>query len=456
MAENGEIRFHEDNIFAGQTGIIDYENGVIRGVSLITGGLEAEGHGLTVDDKTLSELQSCAKTRGKVPVQLDHGSGISSTCGYLTGFRIDGNKLRGDMHLLTSHEETPRILERAEKMPDCFGLSVAFKGPPKGVPIGAGKMAARCEKLLSVDLVTRPAANEGLFSVPEKVDKSSKSMAQETEGQNQPIPRPATLDDVMKLVTALTERLDKQDQFNQDLVQHLTEQAQGQQQPELTLADLYEMSDEQLAQLGYTRDQVNQAVEEALAEAEAEGGQQVAAGQEGTAAGAEPATAGAGAAGGADFSPAGASAAGGGTTGLSAVEKRVIRLEQKDKAETLRKKQEAEVRELSAIDQKVDVLAKQRDEAIEFAEKVQAENQALRVAVRTGTRPVAAGIHEGVRMFSANGEGQLHEFQVVVKNLMETEKKTEAEAIRFAQKQNPALHADWLESLQKKRVVIQG
>jgi hypothetical protein len=442
--ENGKIEFHSDNIFAGQTGIIDYENSVIRGVSLITGGLEAEGHGLTVDDKTLAELQSCAKTRGKVPVQLDHGSGISSTCGYLTGFRVDGNKLRGDMHLLTSHEETPRILERAEKMPDCFGLSVAFKGPPKGVPIGAGKMAARCEKLLSVDLVTRPAANEGLFSVPEKVDRNANGMAQETEGQqNQPIPRPATLDDVMKLVTSLTERLDKQDQFNQDLVQHLSEQAQGQQQPDLTLADLYEMNDEQLAQLGYTRDQVNSAVEEALAE-----GEQVAAGQEGAAAGAEPATASAGA----DFSPAGAV----GATAMSAVEKRVIRLEQKDRAQTIRRKQDAEIKELSAIDEKVNVLAKQRNDAIEFAERVQAENQALRVAVRTGTRPVAAGVHEGVRMFSANGEGQLHEFQVRVKGLMETEKKSEAEAIRFAQKENPALHADWLESLNKKRVVIQG
>jgi len=453
MADNGEIKFHSDQIFAGQTGIIDYENGVIRGVSLITGGIEAEGHNLTVDDKTLSELQGCAKARGKVPVQLDHGSGISGTCGYLTGFRVDGNKLRGDLHLLTSHEETPKILERAEKMPDCFGLSVAFKGPPKGVPIGGGKMAARCEKLLSVDLVTRPAANEGLFSVPEKVDNSANNMAQENAGQ--PTGQPVTLESLAAQLAQLTERFNEQDQFNQQLVEHLTE-GQQTEQPELTLADLYEMSDEELAKLNITRDEVNAAVEEALATAEAQGqlagetqtGEPVPGG-EGQPAGAEGAAPGGPSYTAADMSPAGATAG----TAMGSLEKRIIRLEAKDKATQLRKKEEAEEVQLAEIEKKALTLAGQRNQAIEFAEKLQAENDALRVAVRTGTRPVTAGVDNGVRMFSANNGGELHEFQQRVKNLKETEKMTEAEAIRFAQKENPGLHADWVESMQKRRVV---
>jgi hypothetical protein len=446
MADNGEITFRSDNIFAGQTGIIDYENAVIKGVSMITGGIEAEGHNLLVDDKTISELNNCAKQRGKIPVQLDHGSGISATCGFLTDFRVDGNKLRGDLHLLTSHDETPRLLERAEKMPDCFGLSVAFKGPPKGVPVGGGKMAARCEKLLSVDLVTRPAANEGLFSVP-KVDKNVKGMAQENAGSNTGGNSYTTLEDVVKQIAQLTERFNQQDQFNQQLAEYL-QGGQQEAQEGLTLADLYEATDEQLAQFGLTREEVNSAVEEALANAEAQGevtNQGEAQGTEGQPAG-EGAAAGATAGATVDASPAGA-------TAMGSLEKRLIRLETREKTIELRRKQNAEEHELAEIEKKAITLASQRDQAIELAENLKAENDALRVAVRTGTRPVKAGVDNGLRMFSANGDGQLHEFQIRVKHFMETEKKTEGEAIRMAQKENPGSHQDWLESLAKRRVV---
>lgn len=450
-ALNGDIRFHQDNIFAGQTGIIDYNAAVIKGVSLITGGIEAEGHNLTVDNQTLSELRTCAQKKGKIPVQLDHGSGISATCGYLTDFRIDGNKLRGDLHLLTSHDETPRLLERAEKMPDCFGLSVAFKGPPKGVPIGGGKMAARCEKLLSVDLVTRPAANDGLFSVPE-VDNSKKGMAQENAGVNTGgTANPPTLEEVVAQLTQISQRLDQQDQFNQQLVAELSGQGQEQEGEQgLTLADLYEMDDEQLKSIGLTREEVNAAVEEALAEAEAKGGIQDdpnAGQQEG-----EPAMAGQAAAG--QGEPAGAAIdVSAPATAMKSLERRLVHLENKDRARTVRMKEEAEENELNEIERKALTLAKQRDDAVELAENLKADNDALRLAVRTGTRPVRAGVDNGLRMFNANGNGQLHEFQVRVKQLMESDKKSEAEAIRFAQKENPGLHADWLESLQKKRVV---
>lgn len=437
MAEsNGEVVFHSGHIFAGDTGTIDYNNKVIKGVSLITGGIEAEGHNLVVDGQTLSELRSCAQQKGRIPCNLDHGSGVSSICGYLTDFRIDGNKLRGDLHLLESHDETPKLLERAEKMPDCFGLSVAFKGPPKGVPIGAGKMAARCEKLLSVDVVTRPAANTGLFSIPE-VDNSKKSMAQENAGQ----PTEPTMADVIAHLNAITQRLDQHDQFNQQLVAELNGEAQG--QDEVTLADLYEMDDAQLEALGLTREEVNAAVEEALAGAETEGAEIGETGSESSGEGAEGESAGVGA--GVDASPAGA-------TGMKSLEKRLVQLETKDRARTYRMKAQAEEHELDQIEQKALTLAHQRDEAIQFAEQLQSEVDALRVAVRTGTRPVKAGVDNGMRMFSATDNGQLHDFQVRVKQLTESG-KSEAEAIRMAQKENPGLHADWIESLQKRRVV---
>jgi uncharacterized protein YjiS (DUF1127 family) len=444
MAANGEIRFRSENIFAGNTGIID--GTVIRGVSVITGDQVAEGHGLTIDDTTLSQLQACAKERGKVPVCLDHGSGVKDLNGFLTGFRIDGSgdkpKIRTDWHLLETHPETATMLEKAEKIPDCFGLSVAFKGPPKGVAIGGGKMAARCEKLLSVDCVTRPAANTGLFSVPE-VDKSVKNMAKEKTEQNPPAgdPPPAepTMADIMEALNQLNGRLDQHEQF--------LGQLQGPQEDQgPTLEQLTQASDEELAQLGLTRAEVNAAVQEVLAGMEAEGRQPGAEGEQVPGAISEGELAGASAAAGA---PAGF---GGGETPatFSAAMKRIVQLENNQRLIELRKKQDAEEVELKSIEDKVLVLAKQRDEAIQLAETQASEIEALRLAVKTGTRPVVAGGgDDGVRMFGANDNGQLHEFQVRVKQLVESG-KSEGQAVQLAVKENPARHADYVMTLGKK------
>lgn len=448
MAENNEIKFHTDSLFSGDVGTIDSGTCTIRGVSVITGGQEAEGHGLTIDDETLRQLQACAKERGKIPVTLDHGGGIKDVNGYLTGFRLDANpggkpKIRADWHLLEKHPETPTMLEKAEKMPTCFGLSVAFKGPPKGVAIGNGKMAARCEKLLSVDCVTRPAANEGLFSVP-PVDKSKRNMAKKevklAEGDG-PAPEP-TLQQIMEAVQQLNGRLDQHEQILGSM------QGEGEEgQP--SLEEIAQMNDEELAQLGLTRAEVDAAVQEVLASMEGEGqGEEGEPGREGEGApqgegAGEPAMAG-----------AGTGTAAGQTSGAAsfkALQDQVVRLESKLKLTELRKKQEAEEIELSAIEEKVLILADQRDQAIKFAEEKEAENAALRLAVRTGTRPVHAGVDNGIRMFGANDNGELHEFQVRVKQLVDGG-KTQAEAITFAQKENPSMHADWVQSQRGKRV----
>lgn len=442
---NGEIRFDNDKFLVGDTGSIDELGGIIRGVSLIKTG-EAEGHGLQVDDILLKQLQQSGKSKGKVAVQLDHGSGISSTCGFITGFRIDQDKLRGDLHLLKTHPEKDVIIERAARMPECFGLSVAFlpdQHGKKGEPLGGGKYAARCGELKSIDLVCRPAANAGLFSVPQEVDNSKKVMAKEekkevklAEGDTEP-----TLQEVLAAVQALQGRLDQQDQFNQQIIDHLG----GGNEP--SLQDLVDASDEELAQLGLTRAEVDAAVQEVLAGMENEGVvDDHTAGQsqgEQQAAGAEVAAVGAGAVGsGVDASPAGASA-------LSALQKEVVQLKNEQKLTKFREKQRAEEVQLKSIEDKVLTLARQRDDALIALEKAEAEIDALKLAVRTGTRPVKAGVDNGMRLFSADGEGELHEFQVRVKQLKEGG-KSEAQAIMLAQKENPGLHADWLQSLRNK------
>jgi len=149
---------------------IDTVNRVIRGVSVITAGIIARGHALEVDGITLSQMLACAKTRGQVPVKIDHSSGAGAVCGYLSNFRVEGSKLLADWFLLESHPQTEQILETAQRMPRGIGLSAAFVSPDDAE---AGK--ARCRELVSIDLVTLPAANpDGLFAA--KFDRQQRPL----------------------------------------------------------------------------------------------------------------------------------------------------------------------------------------------------------------------------------------------------------------------------------------
>ena len=148
---------------------------VIEGVSIISVG-EAKGHGLFVDRITLQEVKACAETyAGGVKVNLDHGAGIKDIVGFCDNFRIIGDKLVADLNLLQSAERRDYVLEIAEKLPDTFGISIAFSGPVREID---GKRFASCEELYSADLVQTPAANPtGLFSFEAKrVDNFSSNM----------------------------------------------------------------------------------------------------------------------------------------------------------------------------------------------------------------------------------------------------------------------------------------
>jgi hypothetical protein len=148
---------------------------IIEGVSIISVG-EAKGHGLFVDDITLREVKACAESyAGGVKVNLDHGAGIKDIVGFCDNFRIIGKKLVADLNLLETAEKRAYVLEIASRMPDTFGISIAFSGP---VRERDGRSFASCTELYSADLVQTPAANPtGLFSFTAKaVDTSAKQM----------------------------------------------------------------------------------------------------------------------------------------------------------------------------------------------------------------------------------------------------------------------------------------
>jgi len=148
---------------------------VIEGVSIISIG-EAKGHGLYVDETTLMQVKECAESyKGGVKVNLDHGAGIKDIVGFVNNFRIVGKQLLGDLNLLETSPMRDYVMEISSKLPDTFGISIAFTGPIREVE---GLAFASCTELYSADLVQTPAANAtGLFSFTAKqVDSFSKQM----------------------------------------------------------------------------------------------------------------------------------------------------------------------------------------------------------------------------------------------------------------------------------------
>jgi len=156
----------QSNATSFSGGKIDKENGVVSGVSVITSGVEAIGHGIYTDPTTLLQVKGQADSMPAVQVKAGHGTGFSGIVGVLKNFRVDDDgrscQLRADLHLLKSHPAFSQIIEMAATMPESFGLSISFSGKPETID---ALDFARCTELYSVDLVDRPAANpNGLFS----------------------------------------------------------------------------------------------------------------------------------------------------------------------------------------------------------------------------------------------------------------------------------------------------
>jgi hypothetical protein len=430
--------------------------------------VDAEGHSLRVDAITLKQLHELSKGKGKLGVTMDHDGGIGDVNGYLDNFRLDGNKLRADWHLLSSHPQTPIMLERAERQPETFGLSFAFKGPKEG-ELCNGKPCARAEEVLSCDVVRRASRNpEGLFSAKgnltqldriektlialskgEKVDTSKNDMPDTTATQNEP-----TLADLLAAVQGLTEQVGQIKGVQDQLVQAYNTQAEEGALEGIdpqTLEALYNMSDAELAQLNQekglnlTRAEIDSAVDSfnASVQAQAQEGQQANQGAQTEVASPEGGAS-AGAAGQAALAGAGAGA-GSVSAAFSALQKELIELKSKINAREAKEKKDAEDIQLSAIETNMNALAKQRDEVVALSEKVIAENEALREAYRTGVRPVKAGHRSGERLFEAGPDGELHEFQKLIDAKKAEHKCTDGEAIKFAVAANPALHTKWLQ-----------
>ena len=175
------------------------------GISVATVG-PALGHEMFVDDVTLLQAEQAGQAGSPVKVFVDHDESIDSLIGLLNNFRIEEDQLRADLELLSAHPQAEFYAEILSKAPGRVGFSMAFSGKPEEL---GEKRFARVENLVSVDLVSRPAANrEGVFRAgiePAQVDTSAEGMTEVSQPVEAQFDAKAAIDLLVASVAKLEE-----------------------------------------------------------------------------------------------------------------------------------------------------------------------------------------------------------------------------------------------------------
>ena len=139
----------------------------IKSVSILTAG-EAKGHDLLIDQTSLQQALAVANTMGRIKVTNGHGvKQVMDILGFIDGFRIEGERLMGDLTLFNTNE-AQFVQHLAEVLPEGFGLSLTFSGVPEEKE---GNRFARVTEIYDISVVSTPAANPaGIFSAFTAVD----------------------------------------------------------------------------------------------------------------------------------------------------------------------------------------------------------------------------------------------------------------------------------------------
>lgn len=412
----------------GLSGVqVDRSNGIIRGVSVITAGITARGHHLEVDMTTLRQIKECAEKMGTVPTKWNHKTGADAVNGYLKNFHIEGNQLRADWHLLRSHSQYDQAIELAERMPKNVGLSAAFLGDDEPIEKEGKKlMAARCDTLISVDLVATPAANpSGLLQakLPELVDGSANDeTSMDPKNNPNPTAPEITLNDVMAALTGIQETV-----AAQGLQIAAIQEASQEDGP--SLEEILSLSEEQIADL-VASGEITEEDAAGIAALQAE----YAAGDDEGAPSTEAAPAET------EAAPAGAEAG----TALSALATTVrelsARFERADRAA-----EEAETaRYFDTIENNLKAFSDENSSLKSEVSALKSRNEVLLHAIKTGTRVLSFSADGTISPVTSKG-GKVHDFEQKVSEI-EKSGKSRAKAFESVIKTNPELHRDWLES----------
>ena len=206
MSETAEVIVFDQNAGLGvDVGSVDVSAGTIKGVSIATAGVKAEGHEMVIvdenenvletrewftDEETLETMLEAIQEIGQpLKAKMEHGTGLTEIVGTFDNFRIDGKHLRADFTAIKSAASVGHLLELAQKVSKQFGVSVTAN--LMRVKAGAVDLM-RAVKILSADFVDSPAINAGLFSSKNVVDK-------QLQQPNKRIQKPnTTMEDTLK------------------------------------------------------------------------------------------------------------------------------------------------------------------------------------------------------------------------------------------------------------------
>jgi hypothetical protein len=161
----------------------------LSNVSILTIG-EAKGHNLLIDQKSLEQALEVANSMKRIKVTMGHGAEVSGILGYIDGFRIDGERLMGDLTLFNTNE-AQFVQHLAQVLPEGFGLSLTFSGVPEEI---AGDRFARVDEIFDISVVSSPAANSaGLFSAFCAVDMKKLQMIESSVEVKKELSEPAVV-----------------------------------------------------------------------------------------------------------------------------------------------------------------------------------------------------------------------------------------------------------------------
>jgi len=172
--------FRTDIARSGNVGI-DKDKAVIKGFAVVTKGITKDARG-EFDDASLDTIVELGnKSKNGIKSRFGHPNMSSTALGTFLGrvrnFSRDGDIVRGDLHIDKTAFETPDgdlagyVLNLAESDPEMFGASMVIywdEEKREGMDAQGNELPPfiRVSKLLSVDVVDDPAANDGFFGMP--------------------------------------------------------------------------------------------------------------------------------------------------------------------------------------------------------------------------------------------------------------------------------------------------
>lgn len=191
---------------------VDEAAGIIRGAAVMKIG-PALGHGFTIDATTIKQVESLGNASpGGIKIRFRHPQitpegllpdDLGDVIGYVNNLRIDGDTVRGDVHLEDYAAVLPGLgdvrtylLRRAKSRPETFGLSCVIGFETEVVTDSDGNPAslvARVHELAAIDVVGQGAATpNGLLAqkpepIPETVTPAVGASPKAPETPSKPV-----------------------------------------------------------------------------------------------------------------------------------------------------------------------------------------------------------------------------------------------------------------------------